>query len=263
MTQAGTCYGLEIDVNKFTSNISGWALDFNGNFNGVGGVYGGMLFVQPGSGSAHWSPGLMFGVGSTPTLSATGGQGGAPGAAILFMPTATGVSQSSQGIVFESRSALNSPLNVGVYEDPFKDLDFVDVDNSNALMFDIQPNVIGFNRLYAQIGTAQALAQVTLGAGWGNTATATINGNDTMMRVQVTANGAGLGLSPNIHVVYKDGTFTNGYAWATRCDNSNPTAIPWVATSENTTTIDVYFTGGTPVAGNTYCAMILSGKAIN
>jgi hypothetical protein len=257
MTQSGTCYGLEIDINQRTNKLGGWAQDFNGN---IQSVYGGLLYVQPGSG--HWSPGLMFGVGSTPTLSATGGQGGVPGGAILLLPVASGASQNSQGIVFEGQSSGNTPLDIGVFADSFQDLDFTNVDNG-ALMFDIQPNVIGFKRLYAQLGTNQVLANVVPSAGWGATATATVNGNDTMMKVTVTANGAGIAATPFVTITYSDGTFVNGYAWVSRCDNSPPQGTPWVITSENTTTVTLFFTGGTPVAGDFYCAMILSGKAVN
>lgn len=98
MTQNGSLYGLEIDVNKLTNKTSGWAQDFNGNFNGIGGTFGGILFTGGGCASGNgacWGPGIEFGTGSTkaPDTSQNG--------AIVFQPVSSANSSQSQGMLFE------------------------------------------------------------------------------------------------------------------------------------------------------------------
>lgn len=100
MTQAGSCYALEIDVNQVTTNLSGWAQDFNGNWTGGSNNYGGLLFAKPAGGSAKfWKPGIEFGTGATQIPDTSGN------AAVLLMPASSSTNIQSQGLLFESTSA--------------------------------------------------------------------------------------------------------------------------------------------------------------
>lgn len=92
MTQNGSCYGLEIDIQQLTNHLGGWAMDFNG---AAPFGFGGLLFVQPGA-SGFWKPGIEFATGSTKSPDNSGN------AAIYFQPIASGNNQPSQGELWQS-----------------------------------------------------------------------------------------------------------------------------------------------------------------
>jgi hypothetical protein len=264
MTQNGSCYGLEIDVNLFSNKLNGWALDLNGNFNengGSGNTYGGILLVKPGpAGSAkYWSPGLEFGPGATPAPSATG-----PTGAVVFLPQSTGNSQNSQGFLMQATGSGGNSLNQWVYVSNFGDMLWTS-DSSNALTFAVgYSGLMSYNRPFAQLGSAVVAGDFALSAGWGSTASiASVRGEDALAQVTVTANGSGIAVNPSITFTYHDGSFINGIALVSRCDANSPQiGNVWVATAFNSTSVQIFFLG-TPVAGNTYCANIQSIRAKN
>jgi hypothetical protein len=265
MTQNGSCYGLEIDVNMWTAHLGGWALDLNGNFGesgGSGNTYGGMLLVKPGGGAAkYWNPGFEFGLGATPAISASG-----PSGALIFLPVATGNSQASQGLVFEATSGGGAALNQGMYETSNGDILFTNLDNSTLTASIGYSGYFSYNRAFSQFGSAVVSGDFALSGGWGATASiASVRGDDALAQVQVTANGAGIAANPNIAFTFHDGTFGSPAAisMVSRCDANSPqTGNLWIASASNTTSVTIFFLG-TPVAGNTYCANIQTIRAKN
>ena len=244
-------------MNLLTNKLGGWAEDFNGNFSAGGNTYGGLLFVKPGAaGSAkYWSPGIEFGIGATPAPSATG-----PTAAMVLLPQATGNSQSSQGILMQSTNSGGSAQNHWFYTTNFGDLLFNSDGNPNpsGLTFAIgYGGLISYKRDKCAFGSQAVAADFALSAGWGNTATiGTVRGQDCRVMINVTANGAGIAVNPNIAYTYHDGTWgTVPLVEVTRCDANSPqTGNRWVYSA--TATVATIFFLDTPVAGNTYCAVI-------
>jgi hypothetical protein len=124
--------------------------------------------------------------------------------------------------------------------------------------------LLSYNRLWAQFGSAITNSDVAISSGWGSTATYTVRGDDTFAQINITANGAGIGVSPFFTITYHDGTFTTGAALTTRCDNSAPQGTgSWIANASATTSVTVFLTGVTPTAGSVYCANVLSVRTKN
>lgn len=108
-------------------------------------------------------------------------------------------------------------------------------------------------RLMNTLGTTLVAADIALSAGWGNTATDTINGSskDSRFDVNITCGGTGIAANPTATLTFKDGAFAatpiavvNGW---NDTDNTG-IALKWV---ESTTTLVITFLG-TPVAGKVY-----------
>lgn len=105
-------------------------------------------------------------------------------------------------------------------------------------------------------GTTLATADFSLSAGWGDTATKSVNGAayDTCGEFRVTANGAGIVANPTVVLTYKDGGFPGAQppnVIATRSDAAAPTTAYWIISARTVSTFTAAFIG-TPVAGNQY-----------
>jgi hypothetical protein len=246
MTQSGSCYGLEIDINKNTSNLGGWAMDFNGNV--ATGTYGGLLYVKPGAG--QWNPAIDLGVGASPAVDGSGNGG------IILEQLASGNSQGSQGIGFVSQDGSAVKHYMGIAIDA----------NGNFTIG--VPTVATRLRVNAAVASGNDLARLrfdfgsnlvvgdfgTLDANWGNTASIAVNGQDGNGVAIVTANGAGIGANPKLTLTFHDGAWpTAPLTTVTRCDGNAPTTAYWYNNSNSTTTMQITFLG-TPVGGSSYCA---------
>jgi hypothetical protein len=202
---------------------------------------------------------LEWGVGATPA------PGPARGALIL-LPLAGGPTQGSQGISMQGTNSAGTALNHWFGVSQFGDMVWISDGNSQQpLTFAVgYTGLLSYNRLWPQFGSAITNSDVAISSGWGSTATYTVRGNDTLAQINITANGSGISLNPNVSLTYHDGSFGNPYAIAmvSRCDANPPQSSIWVATSNNTTSAAAFFLG-TPLAGATYCVNILSMKSKN
>ena len=110
-------------------------------------------------------------------------------------------------------------------------------------------------RLLMNNGTALVVGDVALSAGWGDSASVTLNdpGNefDTRAMISITANGAGIAANPSVTVTWKDGTYPDKpRVVAMRTNSTAPSTAFWL--SNPTATTGVFDFIGTPVAGSVY-----------
>jgi hypothetical protein len=108
-------------------------------------------------------------------------------------------------------------------------------------------------RIIQTLGTTHVAGDFGLAAGWGTTATRTINGGskDSRFDISVTCGGTGITANPAITLTYKDGAFAQapiGVVNGWNDTDSTGIALKW---SEGTSTMSITFLG-TPVAGKTY-----------
>lgn len=101
-------------------------------------------------------------------------------------------------------------------------------------------------------GTAVVAGDVTLSAGWGNTATVAIatGSNDSRGQMTITANGTGIAANPTVTLTYHDGTWTTS-TWPMIARNGGTDAGITGQTVSGTATTFVVTMVGTPTAGNT------------
>jgi hypothetical protein len=113
-------------------------------------------------------------------------------------------------------------------------------------------------RLKMDNGTALVDGDVTLGAGWGNTATATMQAGSTDTRgaVLITCGGAGIAADPNVLIVFKDGTY-GATTWPLvshgGTNQSPEIAVDWVVSTSSATQMNLIFVG-TP--SNTFSYLV-------
>jgi hypothetical protein len=157
---------------------------------------------------------------------------------VTLSTTATTVSSAVQS---SSTGYFQSGLNVGTTDTP-------------------AGGDLTIKRVKANRGTALALGQFTLSAGWGSTASVAVDTNSTDQRYSfvVTNNGTGITAGPNTITinVTADGTWTNApFAMAWRSSTgtapapASGTQITWTTTA--TTVVISYTFTSAPSAGNT------------
>lgn len=105
-------------------------------------------------------------------------------------------------------------------------------------------------------GTQLLTTDFSLSAGWGDTATKSVQGAayDTCGEFRVTANGAGIAANPNVVLMFKNGAYPGVNApnvIVTRSDAAAPTTGFWTISSRGTGSFTAAFIG-LPVAGNQY-----------
>lgn len=116
---------------------------------------------------------------------------------------------------------------------------------------------VNYKRLVGRQGTNLVAGDITLSAGWGNTATVSVtwgtnNSQDSRGRISVTANGTGIAANPNIQWTFKDGAYpVSPVIVVSRGDVAAPSSGYWQNLTTVGTTGLIFFVG-TPVAGNTY-----------
>lgn len=100
-------------------------------------------------------------------------------------------------------------------------------------------------------GTALAITDYAVSAGWGTTPTKAITGTDMGGRITITAK-ATTAANPTVALTFKDGTFTTVPALAYgRGDAVAPTTCFWALTTI-TATVATWTFVGTPTANNVY-----------
>lgn len=105
----------------------------------------------------------------------------------------------------------------------------------------------------SDISNSNVNAAVFLSSGWGSSAPgggSSINGTDEALDFNIVASGTGIGLNPNIHITFKDGTWTRTpVAVVVRSDLNAPVSQPsWTISP---TGLIITF-AGTPGAGAGY-----------
>lgn len=247
MTQNGSCYGLEIDIQQLTNKLGGWAEDFNGSipFGGIGGL----LWVKPGAG--FWKPGMEFGTGATLFPDNTGN------GAIVFQPVAAGNNQPSQGMLFESVDSGGTTHYWQITEGSDGSLSLGVPNVSQRMIIGVDGHTEA-RRFRCNLGSGLVSGDFSLGGNWGTSpSVSSINGQDCAFTVQVTTGSGSPGANPTITLTYHNGPWTgsgNPIVVCSRSDANAPVGNAWVTTSPYSTTQVTLLFAGTPNASTVYSA---------
>lgn len=105
----------------------------------------------------------------------------------------------------------------------------------------------------AASGTPLTAANVTVGAGWGSTATVSgIGGTDMGGQINITAGGAGIASGASVTLTFADGAWpVIPTVMSVRNDIALPIGAIFAVFNISTTFVTFTF-GGLPVAGTTY-----------
>lgn len=246
MTQNGSCYGLEIDIQQLTNHLGGWAMDFNGS---APFGFGGLLWVKPGTG--FWKPGMQFGTGATQIPDTSGN------AAIYFLPVASGNGNQSQGLLFQSTDSGGATHYGGLQ-----------LSASGSIFFNVPGTRITWEvdqdahqetkRIRCDLGSPLVPGDFTLGGNWGTSpSVGGISGQDCAFTVQITSGSGSPAANPTVTLTYHNGAWTgsgNPIVVCQRSDNNSPQGNNWVTTSPySTTQVTLQFIG-TPNASTIYAA---------